>query len=152
MLWLVGRSHIRGTLARQRMVVLAARCFERIADAILTTSREHFSTATRWARGAGVTDDDVNRSYKALWDLSKCSASVVESACEVVMSVHSRAECYDAAGCVNRIGSLAIVVARLRGVDVGVVDSELCDVIRDEITIDEVCAALDLNPDEGVTT
>jgi hypothetical protein len=105
---------------------------------------EHLATVNAWARGEYVTT-------KRLWHATRSlelkadntpSFAAAEAACAAIAWGDRDLTVSHVVGAVNN----ALLSFDHKGSH-----TAMCDVIRDEITIDEVCDALDLNPDERMT-
>ena len=145
MMWLIGRAHSRGTLTRRALVLVAVRCCETVAHMMPAAALPHLATISSWASGAAdVTARDLVEARDALWKIRQTAAANANADADYAAyaAAYAAADAYayaaDAAACVADAD-----------VDVDAACA-LCDVIRDAITIDEVCAALGLDPDQGV--
>jgi len=134
MAWLIGLAHSRGTLPRCRLVGVAVACAETAADLLPDEARPHLATVASWARGdADVTAGDLRRARIALLEIRDSADAA-----------------YAAAAAADGGGRAHAAYAATAAVYAATTYAATCDVIRDAITIDEVCAALGLDPDQGV--
>ena len=132
MMWLVGLAHSRGTLTRRALVLVAVRCCETVAHLMTPDALPHLATVGSWASGADdVTVEDLREARDALRMISAAGTDAAYAYAADAYAADAAAYAADAAA------DAAYAYA-------------VCDVIRDAITIDEVCAALGLDPDQGV--
>jgi len=127
MMWLVGKAHSRGTLTRRALVLVAVRCCETVAHLMTPDALPHLATIGSWASGEeDVTVEDLREARDALRMIADAAYAYAAYA-----------------------AAAAAYAADDADADAAAADA-VCDVIRDAITIDEVCAALGLDPDQGV--
>jgi hypothetical protein len=120
------------------------------------SSLEHLATVSAWARGEDVTVGELRASVAALRaaeadDRAAYAAYAYVSACSAATATAEAAIEADIEAAINHFYIVAHAT-KPRTAKLCDTLAAICDVIRDEITIDEVCDALELNPDEGVTT
>ena len=122
LIWLIGKAHTVGTLPRRALVLVACRCVETVAHLITDDSLPHLATVSSWANGADdVSDEDLREAREAL--LAGYRAAYA---------------------CHNAIAAYAAYAA---AADAATYAAD-ADVIRDAITMETVCSALGLDPDE----
>jgi hypothetical protein len=105
---------------------------------------EHVATVNAWARGEYVTTEKLRHATRSL-ELkadNTPSFAAAEAACATIPWGDRALAVSYVVGAVNN----ALLSFDHKGSH-----TAMCDVIRDEISIDEVCAALYLNPDERMT-
>ena len=121
MTWLVGKAHSKGTLPRRRLVHMAVRCCETVAHVMPPEALPLLADIAAWCGGAD--DIDLRQVRDALWSIRTANAAADAAAANAYAAAYAAANAYaDAAA--------------------------MCDVTRDALDIDEVCAALGLDPDE----
>lgn len=131
MTWLVGKAHSRGTLPRRRLVRMAVRCCETVAHVMPPEALPLLADLSAWCGGAD--DIDLRQVHDALWTIRRTAAAYAYAD-----AADAAADAADAADAAYAAADAAAAYAA----------DAMCDVIRDEIDIDEVCAALGLDPDE----
>lgn len=122
-MWLVSSAHSKGTLPRRRLVHVAVRCAETVAHLMPPAALPLLADLSAWTHGADDVDIVHLRSRLREVRYAAYAADAANAAA-------------DAAYAANAADAAA--------------DVAVCDVIRDAITIGEVCAALGLDPDQGV--
>jgi hypothetical protein len=138
-MWLVGKAHSRGTLTRRALVLVAVRCCETVAHLMTPDALPHLATIGSWASGEeDVTVEDLREARDALRMIS-------DAAYADAYAYYAAAATADAYAAADYAAAYAAYAA-----DYADAYAAMCDVIRDAITIDEVCAALGLDPDQGV--
>jgi hypothetical protein len=135
---LIGLAHAQGTLPRRRLVVVAFRCIEHVTHRVPPSSKKHLHVVGEWVYGGYVERDVWSRAHRELQHDLEAGDEV--GAVRAAYADSNEHAAHAAKSSMIHAGHLATYG-----------DAEICDVIRDEFTIDEVCAALYLNPDEGVT-
>lgn len=132
----VGKAHSSGTLTRQRLMQVVVRCCETVAWRMPDASRTALADVAAWAHG----DDgvDLHDAYSA----ADAAYSACSAAADAAYSAYAAAVCSAADAAYSACSAADAAAAAY---------SALCDVVRDEITVEEVCSALDVNPDEVMT-
>lgn len=123
MMWLIGRAHSHGVLTRRRLVHVAVRCCETVAHLMPPDALPLLADLSAWSHGAE--DVDIAGVRSGLSVVRRADADAADAAAYAADAAAYAYAAYAA-------------------------DAAMCDVIRDAITIDEVCAALGLDPDQGV--
>jgi len=157
MMWLVGKAHSRGTLPRRGLVLVAVRCAETCAHLMPDEALPHLATVSSWANGADdITVQDLCEARNALWsvraaayDAAAGTVSAAAYAYAAAYAAAAAAYAYDAAAAYAAAAAAAADAATFTAAAYAAYDA-MCDVIRDAITIDVVCAALGLDPEQGV--
>ena len=142
MIWLIGKAHSRGTLSRRRLVYVAVRCAETVAHLMPPAALPLLADVSAWAHGAD--DVDLVATRASLWEI-RCAAHAAATAATYDAATAATAA-YDAADAATAAYDAADALAYAAAY----ASAALCDVIRDAIAIDEMCAALGLDPDQGV--
>ena len=134
LMWLIGKAHVVGTLSRRDMVLVAVRCVECVARLLDDKILPHLVTLSSWAQGADdVTGEDVRAARRALAADAYAAADDAYAAADDAYAAADTNAAADAA-------SYAAYSADYAAAD--------ADVIRDAITLETVCSALGLDPDE----
>jgi hypothetical protein len=156
MVWLVGRAHSHGTLARKRLVQACLRWMEPVCYLLSEESIADLGSVAQWTVGAATIADVRGARDRLCVRHRLCTAAYAAGAAAYAAAAR-------AAGAAATANADA-AAARAAGVAAGVADAAAAraayaagaayaayaDVIRASITIDEVCAALGIDPD-GVT-
>lgn len=128
MWWLVEKAHESGSLSRRRLIQVALRvCKAAMAPETVVAP---LGRLCDWADG----DDSV--------DLVSVRESLWSGTVAAFAHLGEAATAASTAWAVESVGD-AVALVELH-------PAILCDVIRDAITIDELCAALNLDPEAGV--
>ena len=160
MLWLVGKVHSKGSLSRRRLVHVAVRCAETVAHLIPPAALPLLADLSAWTHGADDVDLTATRNallnvrhaaYAATYAAAAAAdAAAADAAYDAACAAYAAADAaYDAA-CAAYAAAYAADAAVADFCAAITDDAAMCDVIRDAIGIDEVCAALGLDPDQGV--
>ena len=169
MMWIVGKAHSHGALPRRRIVAVAVRCAETVAHLMPPDALPLLAGVQAWAHGADDVDLDAARG--ALWQIKRSAYAAAAGAAGAAYAAANAAAsgassayaaanaaaayAYAAVAAVAADDAAAYAAAAYAAADADAADgaaayAALCDVIRDAITIDEVCAALGLDADKGV--
>jgi len=135
-MWLVSSAHSKGTLPRRRLVHVAVRCAETVAHLMPPAALPLLADLSAWTHGADDVDIVHLRSRLREVRYAANAAAAYAAAADAADAANAAADAADAAYAANAADAAA--------------DVAVCDVIRDAITIGEVCAALGLDPDQGV--
>ena len=150
LMWLVGRTHSRGILSRRALVLVAVRCCETVAHLMPADALPHLATIGSWAHGeTDVSVDEINEARTKLWWIRR-KAYAADAAYAAVDAAAYYATTDDAADAAYYATTATTAADAADAADYAAYAAAMCDVIRDAITIDEVCAALGLDPDQGV--
>lgn len=142
MMWLVDQAHTRGALPRRRLVGVAVACVLTVAHLLDESTLPYLATVSAWASGnAGVTAVDLVTARKNMF-------SAYADAIYTARDAYA-ADAADAAYAAD-VTDAAIFAAYAAADADADADPAMVDVIRDTISIDEVCTALGLDPDQGV--
>jgi hypothetical protein len=134
MMWLVGKTHSQGSLSRRRLVHVAVRCAETVAHLMPPAALPLLADLSAWAHGAD--DVDLLATWESLRDVRHAAYAYAAYAADAANAAAYAAYAYAADAAYAYADAYAAAA--------------MCDVIRDAIGIDEVCAALGLDPDQGV--
>jgi hypothetical protein len=132
MTWLLGQAHRRGTLTRRRLVAVSLRAVETCVHLMPEACVAPLGRLCDWVEG----DDSVDLAEvrQELWTAYAAAATlagaVAANAAAATTFANAAAYAYDVEACAAQ--------------------GATCDILRDAITIDEVCAALSLDPNQGV--
>jgi len=156
MMWLVGSAHSQGTLPRRRLVHVAVRCAETVAHLMPPAALPLLADLSAWTHGAD--DVDIVHLRSRLWEVryaayaAYIAAAAADAAYAAAAAADAAYAAYDAAAAYAAYdAAYAAYDAAAAAADAAAYDAAaMCDVIRDAIGIDEVCAALGLDPDQGV--
>ena len=146
MMWLVGKAHEKGNLSRRRIVQVALRACEVSMHLAPEAVVKPLGRLCDWLDG----DDSIDlvSVRKSLWDTATTPAAD-PAYFAVAASVP-----YPYATSIDADASASAYAAAIDAADAvacdGVAHAAMTDVIRDAITIDELCAALNLDPEAGV--
>ena len=139
MTWLIGRAHVDGALTRRRLVIVTMACVETVAHLLPDEARPHLATVASWERGSDdVTAEDLRVARIALLEIRGADAATAAAYAATAAAYAAAADAAYAVAAAAIYAASATTAAATR------------DVIRDAITIDEVCEALGLDPDQGV--
>ena len=162
---LIGKAHTWGTLPRRDLVLVTVRCVECVAHLLADESLPHLATVSSWANGADdVTREDLEEARRSLRDAAYAAyaagayaaaaytaANAAAYAAYAAYAAHAAAadadaaDAYVTAAYAYVTAADAYVTAAYAYVTAAYADA---DVIRDAITLEAVCAALCLDPDE----
>ncbi len=137
LVWLVCRAHDRGTLSRQRLVQCCLRWIEPVCYLLPNKSITDLGVVARWTVGAAIIEN-VRETRDRLWRRYWSDANTAARATAAAAAA-------DAAAAAAAVAAAA-AAARATAADA----AAAADVVRASITLDEVCAALDLDPEEVV--
>ena len=151
MLWLVGKAHSKGTLPRRRLVHVAVRCAETVAHLMPPAALPLLADLSAWTHGA----DDVDIVHLRNRLMEVHAAYAADAAYAAAYAADAAYAAYDAAYAAYAADAAYAAYDAYDAADAAydadaAADAAMCDVIRDAIGIDEVCAALGLDPDQGV--
>ena len=137
--WLVGRAHSSGGLTQQRLVRVILRVIEPVLY-LAHGAADHLGVVARWTVGE-ATIEEVRTAHLALWRIrSDADADAPYAA------YASAAAAYAAAAAAYASDAAAYAHSAVRAYSAAAYAAEraMADVVRAAITIDELCAALDV--------
>jgi hypothetical protein len=152
MMWAVRKAHSHGTLPRKRLVEVAARCAWTVSHLLPRSSQEQLATVCAWARGEdGVKEDALWKAHEALRNayalvIDDVASDDVCNAAYVAVVLARSAIADDA----DNAATCAATAVEYVVAESDASDAVMCDFIREAIAVEEVCDALDLDPDHGV--
>jgi hypothetical protein len=124
MRWLYAKAHSNGTMTRRRLVAISLRAVETVMHLLPDESIADLGLLAEWCAGR----DDLD--LVAVRQRLRADAAYAADAYAYAAYADAYADAYAAA---------ADAYA----------DAAMCDVLRDAVTIDELCACLSLDPDQG---
>jgi hypothetical protein len=152
MTWLIGRAHSRGSLSRERLVQVTLRVVEPVLHLLPDdcTIVDDLGIVAAWTVGRATREDlrvacdRINAERRKLWN-ADAAAATAAYAYAAAADADAAAAAY-AAAATAAAAAYAAYAAAAAAADA----DALCDVLRAAITIDEIGAALGLDPDERI--
>jgi hypothetical protein len=153
LMWLIGKAHVKGTLTRRRLVGVSLRCATTAAHLMPPECLPLLADLTAWCDGGDAVDPA--QTSDDLWEIRRAATHAYTDTCTAAYAytaTHAYAAAYAfATAYADAANAAAYAYAAATAAYTDTTTSyAMCDVVRDVITIDEVCAALGLDPDQGV--
>ena len=147
MMWLVGKAHAKGNLSRRRIVQVALRACEVSMHLAPEAVVEPLGRLCDWLDGDDSIDLVSVQDTLQAETITSTSWSAYCATYAAYATAHATTHIAETA---THYADLATTNDASAGDDDDEGEPAMTDVIRDAITIDELCAALNLDPEAGV--
>lgn len=146
---LIGKAHANGTLPRQHLTQIAVACCKTVLDKISPMAQTALLEIEKIYTEPSAVNTDIDDVKKTLFELTYSSAYKAHVGNDSVVTYASLVASHSSSN--NTAAHALAYVVHASTLAHGKKEqsySILCDVIRDEITVEEICRALNVKPDE----